>query len=196
MYHLPLELAGWLRRLTVCNPLVRRSDRIEAIAILAVWIAVVACTPFAAALGTVVHDAQSHAYAAQRSDRHRISAVATRGSTVDISRYAASYVTPIEWRYGGRNHSGVVGTSKTMRTGEQQSVWVTSAGEMTTPPPSSTDAAVEAILAALGAWLVVIGLGAGGLTVLRHRLNHIRYACWDREFDDLADDGGRTGHKT
>jgi len=53
------------------NPLLRASDRIAALAIaLAVTVSVLAI-PFAAAVGTAVHDSRRAAYAQQHHSRHR-----------------------------------------------------------------------------------------------------------------------------
>jgi hypothetical protein len=41
-------------------------------------------------------------------------------------------------------------------------------------------------------WFAAVGVATAAWTVLRIRLDRLRYADWDRELDDLADNGGRT----
>lgn len=48
------------------------------------------------------------------------------------------------------------------------------------------------VLVALGLWSGVSGVVVAAWLLLRIRLDRARFAAWDRELDDLADNGGRT----
>ena len=62
----------------------------------------------------------------------------------------------------------------------------------TVKPLTDQDAATEAAVTAFGLWFAAVGVATAAWTVLRIRLDRMRYADWDRELDDLADSGGRT----
>ena len=75
-------------------------------------------------------------------------------------------------------------------------IWIDTEGNRTKEPLSDQNAATEAVVTAFGLWFATVGLAAAAWTILRIRLNRLRYAGWDRELDDLADNGGRTNHNT
>ena len=187
-----LTTGSWLRRLVARSPLVRASDRIEAAAMLIVLVAAVLVIPFVGALGTAIYDSRIHTIAAERPTRHEVEATATRDSSVTRVPYQSSFLTPLEWEFSGHAHTDTVSTRHPMKVGDQTSIWVDTAGERTEPPRSSEDAATDAVAAAFGLWVAVVGLGVAAWALLRLRLDRMRYAAWDRELDDLADNGGRS----
>ncbi len=74
-----VRLPRWpvLLRLSGRDPLVRRTDRIEALVlVLAVVVALVAA-PIAAAVGTEVYDSRGNFYAEQAHNRHSVTATVT-----------------------------------------------------------------------------------------------------------------------
>ncbi|PRC49488.1 hypothetical protein C6A85_74460, partial [Mycobacterium sp. ITM-2017-0098] len=73
---------GLWNRLSMSNPLVRATDRIEAAATLLAVFVVLAAVPIAGAAGTAVYDDLSRAFAAERASRHEVDAVASRDSRV------------------------------------------------------------------------------------------------------------------
>ena len=192
MQTVTLNMGSWLRRLVVRNPLVRASDRIEAAAIFVGLASAVLVVPFAGALGTAVYDNRVHAFTAERLAVHEVEATATQDSSVTRLPYQSSVLTPLQWQFAGHTHTDIVSTPEDMEVGEKTSIWVDAAGDRVERPPSDLDAAIEAVMAAFGMWVAVAGGGAAGYALLRSRLNRMRYAAWDRELDDLADNGGRT----
>lgn len=191
-----LGLGSWLRRLAVRHPLVRASDRIEAVAGLIVVLVALVAVPVAGAVGTAVHDSLVHTFAADRISKHEVVATVTHPSSLDPQPYDKPFVTSIQWQFGGRVLTADVRTSDSMKAGQQQMIWVDSAGNRTGKPLTDQNAATEAVVVAVGLWLAVAGTAAGAWAVLRMRLDRSRYADWDRELDDLADNGGRTNHNT
>ena len=192
MQTVTLNMGSWLRRLLVRNPLVRASDRIEAAAILSRSLRRCWSCPFAGALGTAVYDNRVHAFTSERLAVHEVEATATHDSSVTRLPYQSSVLTPLQWQFAGHTHTDIVSTPKDMEVGEKTSIWVDAAGDRMERPPSDLDAAIDAVMAAFGIWVAVAGGGAAGWALLRYRLNRMRYAAWDRELDDLADNGGRT----
>jgi hypothetical protein len=188
-----LTMGRWLRCLVARNPLVRVSDRMEAAAIFVLLIAAVVVVPVAGAVGTAVYDSRVDAFAAERLTVHEVETTATH-DTVTTLGYRSSNSTPRQWQFARRTHTGMVSTPENMAVGEQTSIWVDASGGHTERVPSGTDAAIEAVMAAFGLWAAVAAAGTAAWALLRLRLNRMRYAGWDRELDDLADNGGWTNH--
>ena len=186
-----LTMGSWLRRLGARNPLVRVSDRVEATAIFVALIAAVLVMPVAGAVGTATYDGRVHAFAAERSSVHEVEATAMRDTSVTRLPYESSFLTPLQWQFAGQTHTDMFSTQRYMRVGERTSIFVDAAGDRTEPPRTHKDAAVDAVMVALGLWAAVAGAGAGAWALLRLRLNRVRYAAWDRGLRDLADNGGR-----
>lgn len=191
-----LGLGSWLRRLAARHPLVRASDRIEAVAGLIVVVVALLAVPVAGAVGTAVHDSLVHSFAADRISKHEVAATVTHGSSLDPQPYDKPFLTQIHWQFGGRIITDDIRTADKMKVGQQQTIWIDAAGNRTAKPGSDRNAATEAVIVAVGLWLAVAGTGVGAWAVLRMRLDRSRYADWDRELDDLADNGGRTNHNT
>jgi hypothetical protein len=80
-----------------------------------------------------------------------------------------------------------------IKPGDRKEIWVDTAGNQTVAPLTDRDAAIDAVGVAVASWAVTAGAGAAAMAVLRYRLNRRRYAAWDRELEDLADNG-RTNH--
>ena len=158
----------------------------------AVLVTAILTVPVAGALGTSVYDERVHAYAAERLFRHEVEATATHDSSLTGLPYQGSNLTPLQWEFSGRTHTDIVTTPDKMKAGEQTLIWVDSTGARTKQPLSDNDAATEAAMAALGLWVAVVGGGIAACALLRWRLNQVRVFSWDRELDDLADNGGRT----
>ncbi len=184
-------LGLWFRRLLTRHPLVRLSDRIEAASLLLILVVALLAVPVAGAAGTAVHDDLVHSFAAQRAERQQIEATVLRDSRPAAQAYENPYVTPIQWQFNGATHTADVRTPK-RKAGEHVSIWIDSGGNRTPQPPTDHDAAVQAVIAAMAVWSMAVGSTVTGWAVLRLRLDRSRYSAWDRDLDDLADNGGRT----
>lgn len=183
----------WLRRLTARNPLIRASDRIEAAAVILIFALACLAAPVAGAAGTAVYDDLNHALAGERSDRHAVEATVTHDSKLSAEAYEKPFLTAIQWHYDGTIHTDEVRTNN-MKTGEHMSIWVNNAGVRASAPLTAQDAAAQAVAAALIVWSAVVGAAVAVWALLRARLIRSRYSDWDRELDDLADNGGRTNN--
>jgi hypothetical protein len=87
------QVGGWIVRAFGRNPLVRTSDRIEALLlILAVAVALVAA-PIAGAIGTAVYEARSHAYVERATSRHTVTAIAVEDSVTTVRPYTIDTIT-------------------------------------------------------------------------------------------------------
>jgi hypothetical protein len=184
-----LNAGTWIRRLATHGPLVRTSDRIEAAVALLVLILVLFAVPVAGALGATAYDTRAHEYAAQRLTSHRVDAITTDGSSPSKMRYQDAFVTPVQWQFAGKQHIDTIRTPVRLKPGDHKPVWVDAAGNRTVAPLTDRDAAIDAVSIAIASWIAVAGAGAAVLIVVHSRVNRRRYAGWDRELEDLADNG-------
>ena len=175
------------------NPLVRFSDRVETIAVLVAVVIALVGVPFAAAFGTSVHEQRAHAYAQLITDRHQVAAVATADSTTVPRAYTVEFSVPVTWRAGTATRAAVVRVDQPVKAGADVPIWCDRYGERTGPPPLPTQAGVDAVWTALVAWLVLCGLCALMVAVIRARLNRARDRAWDHDLRSLSGDGGRSG---
>ena len=188
-----LGFGSWLRCLTSRNPLVRVSDRIEAATILFIVAVALLSAPIVGAVGTATHDSLARQYATDRAARQKISATVTDDSTLAPQANEDPFLTPIRWEFVGTVHTAEVRTNR-MEAGEKLGIWIDTKGDRTTQPPTDEDAATEAVVAGFGLWFTAVGVAAAAWAIIRLRLIRSRYAAWDRELDDLADNGGRTSY--
>lgn len=191
-----LSIGAWLRRLTTRNPLVRRSDRIEAVALLVVLATVILAAPVAGAVGTAVHDSRAQEVTAGRLSRHTVQATVTRDSSMAGWPYEQRFRTTIQWQFKGTVHSDEWRSMNWRKAGDKQSIWIDAVGNRAAEPLSGLDAAIEAAVVAFGLWLAVVGIGTTLWIILRTWLDRSRNAGWDRALNDLADDGGRTSRNS
>jgi hypothetical protein len=184
---------SWLRRLDMRNPLVRTSDRIEAAATLLVFLVAILAVPVAGFVGTAVYDDLAHRFAADRLNRQEVMATATGDSILAPRAYEEPFLTPSRWQFAGSDHTEEVRTYR-MKAGEQLTIWIDTEGNRAKKPLTNENAATEAVVTAFGLWFATVGVAAAAWIVLRIRLNRLRNAGWNRELDDLADNGGRTNY--
>lgn len=185
----------WIHALRRSNPLVRRSDRVEALAsVIAVIVAVVAI-PVAGAIGTFVHDSRAQMYREQLQTAHQVVATAVKNGVLVSPPRSLAFVADATWSEFGRTHHGIVPWSDWAKVGDQQLIWVNDVGENVGQPSPPGRAVGEAIGAALLVWLAVAEGAAALLTLVRRRLNHQRFAQWDRELNESYDNDDRRKHK-
>lgn len=186
-----LRWPRWTVRLFGRNPLVRISDRVEAmVLVLAVLMSLLAA-PIAAAVGTAVHDTRSHFYAAQAQTRHVVTATVTGGSapTADQDSPSDMITVPGRWFVGGIEHTGTVTAQPTITAGDPIDIWVDNNGAQVTTPTPVSNAGVQAVLAALAIWLGVTAAAAALVALTRAVLDRTRNTGWQHDIDTLIDHG-------
>ena len=184
---------NFLRRLLGRHPLVRTSDRIEALAVvLAVLMAVIA-VPVVGAMGTAIHETRSRVYAEQALTRHVVKANAIEHSEAVPYGNAVDLNVKARWNAFGGNHVEVVPVTSAVKAGEVVDVWVDETGHRVAAPSPSGRAGEEALGAAVVVWLCFVGVVVGCVVFSRHRLNRTRYAAWDRDLKMLSGGGHFTG---
>lgn len=171
------------------NPLVRVSDRIEAVVVVSAVALSLLALPVAGAIGTAVYDARSRIYAEEAHARHPIRAIVTttRNSAAVARPYLNTTIVHTRWRAAGIEHVGTFRSERAVTVGDQIGIWVNDTGEGVGPPTPASQAAVEAVWVAVPLWLMVIGAATALVAVVRWRLDCRHDSDWEREIGDLAD---------
>ncbi|AVH54726.1 MULTISPECIES: Rv1733c family protein [Streptomyces] len=176
------------------NPLRRRDDIVEAWIVLAVW-AVVAAGGMVA--GLVTAHAADETFPQQRVERTSVRAVLLSDvPKPSPGRWSSGDKTPAKVRWtapDGSTRTGRALVDTGLKAGTGVVVWQDRHGTLTTAPPSSTEAAVEA--GALGTFAGLALAGAVHVVgaVARWRLDRRRVDGWGREWDLV---GPQWGHRT
>ncbi|MDH6246980.1 hypothetical protein M2432_004643 [Mycobacterium sp. OTB74] len=172
------------------NPLVRASDRLEAIVkLIAAILAVLAIAP-AAAFGTAVHDQQVQLALRQVAEWHNVPAQAVANSVIQSRVAADAFRSNVRWMVSGRTYTGSIEGPTDLKTGDWTTVWVDKRGDITEPPMTREQIATAAFGAAAALWLGVVGGLLSLVGILHRRLDRSRYAGWSNEWRMLDHDGG------
>lgn len=173
----------WWTRLTGRSPLMRRVDRVEAWVTVLGLLLIVVAVPVVGAVGTAAYDARVHSYAEQARHRHQVMATA-----VDDSNELVVYPSKVmfenraTWKAAGRDHSKIIEWPDKANIGDKQLIWVDGdSGGRVGPPPRASRAAADAAAIAASVWLAVVVGVAGGVWMIRRRIERSRYAQWDYE---------------
>jgi hypothetical protein len=99
------------------------------------------------------------------------------------------------WRApdGSRHHDTLATPLSTPRTGQRFTLWTDAHGAVVARPLDPAAVTTHAILAGLGAAIVLAALVEGVRRLVMWRIVRRRYACWDREWQQAGPDWGRTG---
>jgi hypothetical protein len=173
---------GLVGRLFGRNPLIRVSDRVEALVlVLAVAVSLLAA-PIAATVGTALHDSRSSLYAEQAQTRRTVGATVidspARGDTITVRA---------RWFAAGTEHTGAVKADPAAKPGDSIDIWVDQDGSHVGAPVMS--AVNEAIVVALAIWSSVAIAAAALFAGTRAVLDGVRHAGWQRDFEHLVGDG-------
>jgi hypothetical protein len=174
-------------------PLVRTTDRVEAlVAVLAVVVSLFAA-PIAAAVGTAAYDARRQAYAEQAEARHTVPATITEFHASQQILRTGTITVPARWTAGGAEHTGTIEAQSTAETGDTVEIWVDHKGGQAPAPIPTTTAAVEAAMGAFVIWISVAGVAATLFTVTRTLCDRIRFKAWQHDLDTMVGNGD--GHE-
>ena len=173
------------------NPLVRTSDRVELFFVaLGVLVALVA-TACAGALGTAVHDARSRVYVAETQTRHSVIGTAVEDSTTVLGtdRNAVTSVNA-RWQVDGIEHADHFTIHDRVKSGDPLVIWLDRDGNRVDAPTPTSQAGMDAVVAAMMFWLTVAFTVTGMFCLARSGLNRRRIRGWDRDLRSLVHDGG------
>jgi hypothetical protein len=191
-----VRLPRWpvLLRLRGRDPLVRTTDRIEALVMVLAVVVSLLAVPIAAAVGNEVHDTRRQSYAEQADARDIVPATVTDvTASQQILRTGITTVSA-RWTAAGAEHIGAVKAPSTATIGDTVEIWVDHNGERATAPTPTTRAAVEAVTGALVIWICVTSIAASVFTVTRAVCERIRSSGWQQDLDSLIGNGDGHHH--
>jgi hypothetical protein len=164
------------------SPLIRASDRVEAL-ILVLAVAVSLLTvPIAAAVGTATYDSRSRLYAEQVQSRTTVTATIV-GKHDRQNPESPTVMVPARWFAAGAERTGDVLAERPAKVGDEIEIWVDNEGSPIGQPAMT--ALDEAVSAALAIWCAVTLSAVAVFAAARVALDRGRYARWQEDFDRL-----------
>jgi hypothetical protein len=161
------------------NPLVRASDRTEAVVAVLV-VAVSACALFVGiAVGADAGRSAEVRDEVQRLDRHQVTATVT--DVIGVRPRPASALVRVVWRADGQDRTGTVRTRWPVAEGAPTTIWLDATGAPVAAPPPRWRAVLEGAGAALAVWSVVTVVSVGMFAALRAWTARRRGRNYDRE---------------
>jgi multisubunit Na+/H+ antiporter MnhB subunit len=191
-----VRLPRWpiLLRLLGRDPLVRTTDRVEALVLVLAVVVSLLSAPIAAAFGTAVHESNRHLYVEQAHSRHSVAATVTDLPASQQILRTSTITVQARWSAAGAEHTGMVKAPSTTTPGDSIEIWVDNNGAQVPAPNPTTRAAVEAVVAAVAIWVSVIAAAATLFAITRAVCDRIRFTGWQQDLDSLVGHGG--GHTT
>ncbi|BBY20244.1 Rv1733c family protein [Mycobacterium stomatepiae] len=176
-----------IARIVGRNPLLRRTDRIEALVTVIAFAVSVLAIPLAGVAAGVTYGVRNQVYVQEAHERHAVMATVT-GATADGSGIT---VVQAKWPALHGERRGSVEVAHAAKVGDHTTIWVDKGGDPVAPPTSTWQAVGDAFVTAL-AILLLIGIAVASLAIsVRSRLDRARDAQWDHELNCLQEDGGR-----
>ncbi|CAN5885866.1 membrane protein [soil metagenome] len=185
----------WLLQVFRRNPLVRSSDRVEAVVTVLAFLVALLAVPVACAVGTAVHESQTTYLTEARAQRDQVTATVTADSAAVDEPYSAGTLTPVRWTVGFDTHVDSVHSQQWRKAGESMTIWVDHRGALTSPPPDPADSVLAAVLMALTVWAGTATAVSAMVALVRYRLDRRRYDSWEREFEELPGNGGKRSNR-
>ena len=182
---------NWLFRALGPNPLVRRSDRIQALSFVAAALILVVATPFVCAFGTSVHDTRERVYAQEAQHRHQVMATAIGEGELVVDYNDLWFTAEAQWNAAGQDRVGVVNWPGSAKIGDQQAIWVDEDGQSAQPPSPISRATTDAWAIGLVVWFALFGAVAAAYYAIRWRLDSRRFAQWELAINRVAEGGDR-----
>jgi hypothetical protein len=181
----------WHLRALGFNPLIRTSDRLEALAVLAVLITTFFAIPFAAQAGTQIYDTGVRTANEQAHSRHSVEAVAVDGSVSMPADFESSAYVRAQWHEGARVRTEQVLTPATLKAGDPLKIWLDDTGRVVAAPLTVDDAKMNALGATGTVWVTIVACSALLAFAIRCGLDRSRARSWERELHLMAhnDDG-------
>ncbi len=172
------------------NPLVRRTDRIEAWLFSGLVAAIVVAVPLAALVTSGSWG--SWVAVAEQQYAQRITVSATRDAAPDPATagwgetgyLAAPSPAPATWQWGDEQRRDIVPVDPASTAGTEVTVWVDAgSGRLVEPPLSVTGAKVTAVAWGLFVWTFAVLLATTLFQSARWGLEHSRRREWSREIE-------------
>lgn len=167
------------------NPLMRASDRLEAMFAGAAVCFAVFALPLSVAAGTATHDSMVERAIRDETSKHAVTAMVVTDATPSYDRTLMSSAT-VRWTAAGASHTTSMTIRPDAKTGDSLDIWVDAAGEQVPPPKTRADATKEAVSIGVLTWFGLAGGGFAAAGVLHVLLDRRRLADWDREWREIC----------
>ncbi len=165
------------------NPLLRRSDRIEALVMLVALLVSLIAIPVAGVVGLVTYGARDRVYMQEAHERHPV--LATVGDTW-VEDLGVT-VVQAKWPAAAGERVGPLQLTGRVKTGDRVEIWVDKRGDPVVPPTPAWLAVGEGVgIAVVTALAVGVGMAAV-VAAVRSRLDRARDAAWERDIRCLAE---------
>ncbi|MFE5186040.1 hypothetical protein [Streptomyces sp. NPDC056628] len=186
------------------NPLRRRTDVAEGwVALLAMLLIVLAAPTAGSVVGGLAQDSLQESVRQQRASRHQVWATVVRkldGTRLDVDpetttgRGVRARVLADWTAADGTARRGPVTVDlNSPDPGTRFPLWIDRQGRVVAPPLESATASAHAVIAGFGAALLAIALIEAARRLIVWRMVCGRYLSWDRAWDRVGPDWGRTG---
>lgn len=166
------------------NPLIRTTDRVEALILVLAVAASLIAIPVSAAVGTAVHDSRSRLYAEQVQTRRPVTATVTGESHPRRNVERPTVTVPARWFAAGAERTGDVTAPLTAKIGDDIEIWIDDDGLPVARPMNT--ARDEALAFAVATWWGVSLMTVALFARARITLDRLRYDRWQQSFDRLV----------
>ena len=170
------------------NPLIRRTDRLEALLMLVVLVVSLVAIPVAGVLAATVYSGREIQYNQQAHERRAVTATVTNAGN-DGSATTAVHA---KWPVAAGERTGSLYLATAAKAGQRIEIWVDKDGNPVAPPNSRWHALSGAVATVLATFLIVGFWLTFLVTEVCSRLDGARDAQWERELRCMQEDGGRT----
>jgi len=190
-----IRLPRWpiLLRLQGRDPLVRKTDRVEALVLVLTVLLSLLAAPITAAIGTAVYDSARHTYAVQARTRHTVTATVIDVPAAQQFLRAGTITVSARWTAAGTDHAGVLEAPSTAEIDDPIEIWVDEDGVQVPAPTPTSHAAAEAAIGALVIWMTMAAIAATLYALTRTVCDRIRFAGWQHGLDSMVGNGD--GHQ-
>jgi hypothetical protein len=173
------------------NPLLRRTDRIEALLMLFALGALLVAIPVAGVVGATVYGARDRLYTQEAHARHTVIAMVV-DTNAALDQGSGTVLVQARWPVAAGERTGSFEHTKPVKAGERIQIWVDTDGNLAARPTPSSYAVSDAVAATMATLLIVSFAMAALVGAVRSRLGRAHDAAWEREIRCLQEDGGRT----
>ncbi len=181
----PIRLPRWrFAHLIGRHPLVRASDRVQALVLVLAVVMTLVAVPVAFAVGTAVYEARSRQYGEHARMSHVVTGTVTSYKVAYHESLGPTIAVLARWSAAGTEHSGPVPAPAGVKLGDTIDIWVKDDGTHAGPPPTTADE--EAVAAGLAMWLGVAAAAAAAVAGTRAACDRARRARWQRDITGLV----------
>lgn len=176
------------------NPLLRRTDRIEALVMLVALVAALVAVPVAGVVGAATYGVHERLYSQQARERHLTQARITQVAEARPEDLGVTVVRAT-WPAAAGERTGTLRFAEPLTAGEHIAIWVDDDGNPVAPPTPVFHAAGAAVGTAMLTLLIAGVAMTSLLAVVVHQLDRARAAGWERDLRCLVENDGRTNRQ-